>query len=435
MASEIRVDKITSLSGVGTISPSPTGVDIAGITTVATLNVDDKILHTGDTDTAIRFPESNHISMETGGSERLRIKGNGNIGLGTDDPNNRLHVYGGQIKAQTSTDDTNTNVDLIRAQCGSSGSALFAIRAADAEDDNSRWDIKTNANEALSFTVGAGSEKLRIEADGKVGIATTNATNYQLLTLSSDSAVARFERTGGAWAKVDIRAGTTAGNSYITFSDSATAELGAINYEHSDETLRFETYDGSSKVERFRIENDGDVRILDGDLIIGTAGHGIDFSAQTASSVSGATPGSEVLDHYEEGTWTPVVAFGGASTGLTYTARDGEYTRIGRQVTITFMINLSDKGSSSGYATVTGLPFTIPDLISNTVVEASGSASYWNNFTPHMMWVGYSAETSTSNLSIRFQPETGASDAVGAMTDSNFTDSTTFRGTVTYFTS
>ena len=435
MASEIRVDKINSLSGVGTVTLSPTGVDIAGITTVATINVDDKILHTGDTDTAIRFPEANHISMETGGSERLRIKGNGNIGLGTDDPNNKLHVYGGQIKAQTSTDDTNTNVDLIRAQCGSSGSALFAIRAADAEDDNSRWDIKTNANEALSFTVGAGSEKLRIEANGKVGIATTNPTNYQLLTLSSDSAVARFERTGGAWAKVDIRAGTTAGNSYITFSDSATSELGAINYEHSDETLRFETYDGSSKVERFRIENDGDVRILDGDLIIGTAGHGIDFSAQTASSVSGATPGSEVLDHYEEGTWTPVVTFGGGSTGLTYTARDGEYTRIGRQVTITFMINLSDKGSSTGYATVTGLPFTIPDLIGNTVIEASGSASYWNNFTPHMMWVGYSAETSTSNLSIRFQPETGASDAVGAMTDSNFTDSTTFRGTVTYFTS
>ena len=37
MASEIRVDKITSLSGVGTITPSPTGIDIAGITTAATL--------------------------------------------------------------------------------------------------------------------------------------------------------------------------------------------------------------------------------------------------------------------------------------------------------------------------------------------------------------------------------------------------------------
>ena len=37
MASEIRVDKINSLSGVGTVTLSPTGVDIAGITTAATL--------------------------------------------------------------------------------------------------------------------------------------------------------------------------------------------------------------------------------------------------------------------------------------------------------------------------------------------------------------------------------------------------------------
>ena len=39
MASEIRVDKINSLSGVGTVTLSPTGVDIAGITTVATFKV------------------------------------------------------------------------------------------------------------------------------------------------------------------------------------------------------------------------------------------------------------------------------------------------------------------------------------------------------------------------------------------------------------
>ena len=41
--------------------------------------------------------------METGGVERLRIKGNGSIsmrdiGISTNDPNNRFHVYGGQIK-------------------------------------------------------------------------------------------------------------------------------------------------------------------------------------------------------------------------------------------------------------------------------------------------------------------------------------------------
>ena len=145
----------------------------AGVGTFGTLNVDDKIIHTADTDTAIRFPESNHISMETGGNERIRIKGNGNIGFGTDNPNNLIHSYGGQIKAQSSTDDTSTNVDLIRAQCGSTGNALFSVRAADAADNNSDWDIKTNAGEELSFTIGGAAEKARITSDGKIGIGTT----------------------------------------------------------------------------------------------------------------------------------------------------------------------------------------------------------------------------------------------------------------------
>ena len=108
--------------------------------------------------------------------ERVRIDESGRIGIGTDNPNNLLHAYGGQIKAQTSKDNTSTNVDLIRAQSGSSGNALFAIRAANAADNNSSWDIKTNANEDLSFTIGAGSEKVRIKEDGKVGIGSTNPT-------------------------------------------------------------------------------------------------------------------------------------------------------------------------------------------------------------------------------------------------------------------
>ena len=46
MASEIRVDKINSLSGVGTVTLSPTGVDIAGITTAATLKATTGIVTT-----------------------------------------------------------------------------------------------------------------------------------------------------------------------------------------------------------------------------------------------------------------------------------------------------------------------------------------------------------------------------------------------------
>ena len=77
-----------------------TGIDVTGHTETDTLNVSgistfqddvsiaDKIIHTGDTDTAIRFPANNTFAVETGGSERLRVASNGRVGIGTVPNNN-----------------------------------------------------------------------------------------------------------------------------------------------------------------------------------------------------------------------------------------------------------------------------------------------------------------------------------------------------------
>ncbi len=63
------------------------------------------------------------------------------------------------------------------------------------------------------------------------------------------------------------------------------------------------------------------------------------------------------LDDYEEGTWTMGIAFGGGTTGITYVANTGNYIKIGKLVIVTGLIMLSNKGSSTGIATITGLPF------------------------------------------------------------------------------
>jgi hypothetical protein len=87
--------------------------------------------------------------------------------------------------------------------------------------------------------------------------------------------------------------------------------------------------------------------------VIVADGQGIDFSA---------TPGtgtSELLNDYEEGTWTPVLRFGGDTTGITYTTQTGTYTKIGRVVCARATILLSSNGSASGGASVAGLPFTV----------------------------------------------------------------------------
>jgi hypothetical protein len=81
---------------------------------------------------------------------------------------------------------------------------------------------------------------------------------------------------------------------------------------------------------------------------------GVKFPATQFSSADANT-----LDDYEEGTWTMGVSFGGASVGVTYSANTGTYTKIGRQVTVNGNMALTSKGTSTGLARITGLPFII----------------------------------------------------------------------------
>jgi hypothetical protein len=80
--------------------------------------------------------------------------------------------------------------------------------------------------------------------------------------------------------------------------------------------------------------------------VIVASGQGIDFSA---------TPGtgtSELLDDYEEGSWTPSV--GGDAT---YFHNYGSYVKVGRQVTVTGFLYVNAIGTGST-TTLSGLPFT-----------------------------------------------------------------------------
>jgi len=46
------------------------------------VSIADKIIHTGDTNTAIRFPAADTVSFETSGSERFRVASSGQLGVG-----------------------------------------------------------------------------------------------------------------------------------------------------------------------------------------------------------------------------------------------------------------------------------------------------------------------------------------------------------------
>ena len=80
------------------------------------------------------------------------------------------------------------------------------------------------------------------------------------------------------------------------------------------------------------------------------SGKGIDFSA--TSDGSGST-GSEVLDDYEEGTWTPVLTGAGGGTH----SGSGLYTKVGNIVHVSFKNENFSNTGFSGILTITGLPF------------------------------------------------------------------------------
>jgi len=116
-------------------------------------------------------------------------------------------------------------------------------------------------------------------------------------------------------------------------------------------------------VESMRIDASGNVTLSTGNLIIGTSGKGIDFSA--TSHPAGMT--SELLADYEEGTWTPTFNLG----AFTYTLQNGIYTKVGNVVHVTGRIDWSAK-SGSGIGLI-NLPFT---AVASPTINYSCSYGY-----------------------------------------------------------
>lgn len=119
---------------------------------------------------------------------------------------------------------------------------------------------------------------------------------------------------------------------------------------------------------RFGFAGGGDFTIGIGNVIIGTATKGIDFSAN--ANAPGMT--SELLTWYEEGTWTPVLDATTTSPTVAYSNRTARYTRVGRLVTIHAWMNISSQSGGSGNAIISGLPFTANNTGANISVVNLG---------------------------------------------------------------
>ena len=162
--------------------------------------------------------------------------------------------------------------------------------------------------------------------------------------------------------------------------------------------------------------------ITDGDLVVGTSGHGIDFSATANSSVTGTGNQAELLADYEKGTWTPADNNG----NVTFAQKQGSYIKIGDQVTAWGFINTPSSVSDTNAVQISGLPFTTAgagDAASGTAARGHGTIGF-QDFTTNMVHLH----------TIRDSQVVQMFDGSGAITFNELTGSKTVMFGVTYHT-
>jgi len=204
---------------------------------------------------------------------------------------------------------------------------------------------------------------ITITSAEKVGIGTANPS--QLLTVESNSfpilqisnTLANNPTDGAALDIVEKQDGFAA--STATFGQTGVYGY-RLKLNGSTNELILQSGSQTTTTDRVTVERDtGNVTLDTGNLVIGTSGKGIDFSATADPAVTGATSTSELLDNYEEGTWTPVYQSTTNSSNNVTNSRVGYYTRIGNTVYITANLTSNDVSgiTSTDQVVIGGLPY------------------------------------------------------------------------------
>ena len=204
--------------------------------------------------------------------------------------------------------------------------------------DNTLNGIILNGYGGIAFETNGTNERLRIDSAGRIGIGENNPTRDIVIKKSGSVQVSMV--------------GATNQSVYLNFGDTDDDNIGAVYYDNPNNRMIIRANTNNA----VQVKSNGNMAINDGDLEIGTSGHGISFAA--SSDASGMT--NELLDDYEEGTWTPdfrVHTYLNNANSFTYGSRSGQYTRVGRLVHVTGFFNVTNFHTYSGNLYLFGLPF------------------------------------------------------------------------------
>jgi len=269
------------------------------------------------------------------------------------------------------------------------------------------------------------------------------ATSGGLVTSADTSGVLQLQTASTTAVTVtasqNVGIGTTSPSTKLTVYDATSPQ---VTFDNGTSTFIVgNSFGGNNKIlygtgahpmifytnatEAARINSSGNLQTI-GTISVGnatpsTSGAGITFPASQSASSNANT-----LDDYEEGTWTPTITFGGASVGVTYntTFTGATYTKIGNRVCVSGYLEVTNKGSSTGDASIGNLPFTSESGATKYLgATVGGSAFTFAN----QFWARIAAGSTLIDLL-----ETTEAGAQSFITNSDFTNFTGIYFSATY---
>jgi len=403
----ITLANVTITSGTSNVTNvNVTNINVTNVTAtlanVTTLNVASEYVTASNVATAVigNLTLSNALTVPNGGTGRVTLPvnnvllGNGTGSIASVAPGNAGNVLtsiGGvwvsnaAVVANSVTNVTatspvissgGTTPNLSFIASGTAGNVLTSIGGvwvSNAAVTTSAGGLTTQVqyNSGGSF---AGSANLTFDGNN-VGIGTSPAAMF-----SSARALQLGAGTILEGRSASATVSTLSSNQYINTSSARTyittdfaSYYAQINGQHQFYTAPSGTAGTTATFTQVLALNKDQTVALQGASL--SNGTGISFPATQSASSDANT-----LDDYEEGTWTPTIAFGGNSVGVTYNAGTAaRYTKIGRFVLLNGYLLLTNKGSSTGIATISNLPFAIANSGENG--DTSSALGYAGNIT------------------------------------------------------
>lgn len=297
------------------------------------------------------------VNNATSGSFTLTIKPSGGTGfLVTQGTQQFVQIDGTANVAQAPQYDILPfEVSLASASTTNLGATGTNVIAITGTTTIASFGASASINECLYFLRFTGALTLTYNVTSLILPGAGNIT-----TAAGDTAIAKYEGSGN-WRFMMYTLAAGAAN-------TGTVNTGSANqlayYASSTNAVNGVTAIPNGITATTQAAADSSTKLATTAFVNGTAltlAANTTAVTQTANNNSTKVATTAYVDtnaFTTKGTFTPVLKFGGGTTGLTYTTQTAQYLQVGKLIHFDIQIALSSKGSSTGAATITGLPFS-----------------------------------------------------------------------------